>query len=108
MFYKISRSLRPLDSDLEGLPKLSLSRSYDLPLCLSGSFVCHFTLPKGWSFSGGEGGGLTISLRSFPQPASPELEAQRAGYLAVLSMFTIFSFSCFIGLSCSGSLFMER
>ena len=38
---------RPRDSDLEGLPDLYLSRSYDLPLCLPGSFDCGCALPKG-------------------------------------------------------------
>ena len=57
MSYKISRPLRPLDSNLEDLPELSLSRSHDIPLCLSVSFVCGFALPKGGDLSGGGGGG---------------------------------------------------
>ena len=72
-FYDGRCPLRPLASDLESVPELTLSQSYGLPLCQSGSFFSGLSLPDGGDFSGVGGGGLRSILKSSCQPAPPEL-----------------------------------
>ena len=73
------RPLRPLESHLRGLPELPWSRSYDIILCLSGTFV----------------GGFLRRPEHYSKVIWPTCTKRTEGISAMFSMYFFQFFSCY-------------